>query len=272
MALLLKTDIDRRVHDHIRGRVARVGGTVNQIVDYRHIRVTDLNVLDGGYGYIKKLRDIRSPRNVLGTIRRYARQEWNHLRRGETVPLDRRTIILDLHEAAGRPDLKHSFDACISSNVVEHSPNPMFFLLNCHFITAVGGYQFHAIPHYRYTFDMYRKPTPFGHFIDDFRKKTPLSDTTHVADYTQSAIVRHGWQKKLHSVYPVAYPFMHHHVYDEFNTRAVIEYMFEGPIVNDIFKTEAYSDNVILYRNTLRPEFVAEFRDIINSYSPAFLT
>lgn len=272
MAFLLNTNIDTLVHKRIVGNVARIGGTVNQIIDYsKKINVTDINVIDGGFGYVKRIRDIRSFRNFLGTVKRYAFQEYRRRRHGHKYPLDRATIVLDLHDATTRPDLKHRFDACISSNVVEHSPNPIFFLLNCYFITKIGGYQYHAIPHYKYTYDMYRKPTPFSHFIDDFKKKTPLSDTTHVQDYTDSAIIKHGWQRKFHTAYPVAYPFMHHHVYDEHITRELAEYMFED-VTNDIYKTDFHSDNVVVFRNTLNKQFIATHKELIDSYSKLFLS
>lgn len=270
MSLLLNTNIESLVHTHIQENVARIGGTVNQLVDYSHARVTDINVLDGGFGYVKKIRNIRSARNVLGTIRRFCKQEFKHFVHGEKVPLDRRTVILDMHDAHLHLEMRHSFDATISSNVVEHATNPILFLLNCYFITKEGGYQHHAIPHYKYTYDMYREPTPFSHFIEDFENKTGLNDTTHVQDYIDSAIIKHGWQRKFHQKYPVAYPFMHHHVYDEFNTRELAEFMFEG-VVNDIVKTEEYSDNVVIFKNTLTRKFLETYTPLIDSYSKNFL-
>lgn len=270
MPLLLHTKIDSLIHKHIQGKVARVGGTVNHLVDYSHTKITDINMIDGGYGYIKKIRDIRSFRNILGTIKRFGEQEFKHLINGEIIPLDRRTIILDLHEAYLHPKLCHKFDAVISSNVVEHAPNPIFFLLNCYFITKEDGYQYHAIPHYEYTYDMYRKPTSFKHFIEDFENKMGLNDATHVQDYIDSAIIKHGWQKKFHQKYPVAYPYIHHHVYNEFNTRELAEFMFEE-VTNDIYSSQSNKDNVVLFRNTLNKKFLEKYADLIDSYSRNFL-
>lgn len=270
MALLLNTDIDKKINRNIRGKVARIGGGVNQLMDYKHVNVIDINVIDGGFGYVKRIRDIRSFRNLLGTIKRFGFQEYRRLRYGKKFPLDRKTIVLDVHDAYTRPELKHSFDACITSNVVEHAPNPLLFLLNCYFITKKGGYQYHAIPHYKYTYDMYRQPTPFAHFIEDFEKKTGLDDTTHVDDYIQSAIVKHGWQRKFHKEYPVKYPFMHHHVYDENIVRDLGKYMFEE-VTNDIYKTEEHSDNVIIFKNNLNKDFLKKHKNLIDSYSKNFL-
>lgn len=270
MTLLLATDIDSRVHDQIRGNVARIGGSVNQLVDYSRTKVTDINVIDGGYGYVKKIKDIHSFRNVLGTIRRFWKQEWGHFIHGERISLDRKTMILDMHEAYQRLDMRHTFDAIVSSNVVEHSPNPIFFLLNCYLITKKDGYQYHAIPHYKLIFDMYRKPTTLTHAIEDFKNKMQLDDTTHVQDYIDSAIIKHGWQRKFHQKYPVAYPYMHQHVYDEFNTRELAALMFEE-VTNDIIKTEDYNDNIVIFKNTLNKKFVEEYGDIIDAYSKNFL-
>jgi SAM-dependent methyltransferase len=270
MALLLNTDIDKKVHKYIRGAVARIGGGVNQLVDYRNMNVTDINVPDGGFGYVKRISDIRSLRNFLGTIKRFVEQEYKYFKHGNKFVLDRKTIILDVHDAHTRLKLKHKFDACISSNVVEHAPNPIFFLLNCYFITKKDGYQFHAIPHYKYTYDMYRKPTAFDHFIEDFENRTGLDDRTHVEDYIQSAIIKHGWQRKFHAEYPVKYPFMHHHVYDEDIVYKLASYMFEE-VTNDIYKTSENSDNIVIFKNRLNSNFIKKHGNLISMYSNNFL-
>lgn len=270
MTLLLNTNIDLQINKRVRGKIARIGGTVDQLMDYSRSKVTDINILDGGYGYVKKIRDIKSLRNALGTIRRYSKQELKHFICGERIPIDRKTVILDMHEAYQHPELRHKFDATVSSNVVEHSPNPLFFLLNCYFITKKDAYQYHAIPHYKYTYDMYRKPTSVKHFIEDFENKTDINDTTHTEDYIDSAITKHGWQKKFHKTHPVAYPYMHHHVYDELNTKELIEFMFEEE-VNDIYSSQTNKDNVVLFKNTLNKKFMKKYTDIVNSYSNNFL-
>lgn len=50
------------------------------------------------------------------------------------------------------------YDAAILSNLTGHSPNPIWLLLNFYCITRKTGHQFHAIPHYAYTCDRFRKP------------------------------------------------------------------------------------------------------------------
>jgi hypothetical protein len=95
---------------------------------------------------------------------------------------------------------------------------------------------------------------------------TWLGDKTHNQDYIDSAIVKHGWQKAFHEKYPVAYPYMHFHVYDETNLKKLISFMFEDATI-DVIKNEKYSDNIILFRNKLKPAFLEKYKDLIAAYS-----
>ncbi len=261
MPLLLGTDIDAQVRKKVRGLTGRAGGSVDQLVDYKLCTVEDINIPDGGFG--KVLRPGGSSlKGSLKLLRRTVKQELKFLAKGHRVSRDRKTVVLDMHEAIRRPELRNRYECSISSNMLEHSPNPIFLLLNFYFITKKGGFQFHAIPHYRYTYDRFRTPTALEHFIEDFEKKTDATDTTHVEDYRQSAIVKDGWQKGFHEKYPLEYPFIHFHVFDEHNTKALLEYVFED-VVNDVYKTDRFSDNVALLSNTLRPAFAEKYRDVL---------
>ena len=171
--------------------------------------VEDINLVDGGYGIVRSMYGVRSPLQMIKVIQRYLSQERKFLQRGYAVPRDRKTLSLDMHNAIETPSLAGRYDAVISSNMIEHSPNPILLLLNFCFVTREGGYQYHAIPHYKYTFDVHRVPTPVEHMIEDFENKSDASDTIHIEDYVQSAIEKHGWQRSFHEKYPVAYPYMH---------------------------------------------------------------
>jgi hypothetical protein len=266
MSLLLKTNIDQKVADHIRGSVARIGGQVNQLIDYENCDVTDINILDGGFGKVTRLSDFKSLKTFAGTVKHRLRQEIAYLIKGKKVQRDRKTVVLDMHFAMKENRLLHTFDASISSNVVEHSPNPLFLLLNFYFITKKDGYQFHAIPNYNYTFDSFRKPTHVDHIIDDFVRMTWFDDKTYDEDYIQSAIVKSGWQKKFHDKYPVAYPFMHYHVFDEHNVRQMAEFMFEDVTV-DVIRTDLFGDNVVIFKNKLDDSFSRNYASKIEEYA-----
>lgn len=234
--LLYDSNLYIKVNEKIRGKIARAGGSVRQLLQYEGCEIHDINLLDGGFG-------ISSPE---------------------------KTLILDMHTAYKKPELLNNFDCSISSNMIEHSYNPILLLLNFYFITNKEGYQFHAIPNYRYTYDLFRSPTPLTHLIEDFEKMTDQSDTTHNEDYVQSAVIKHGWQREFHKKYPITYPYIHFHVFDEHNVKDLMEFMFEEVTV-DVIRTKEFSDTVVLFRNTLNKRFIDKYHELINRYTDNFL-
>jgi hypothetical protein len=259
MPLLLRTNIDNLVEKNVHGSLARAGGTVDQLIKYGKCQVEDINIPDGGFGKILQAGKTGVAGNSLSVIKRYLKQEFKFLMHGSRIPRDRKTIVLDMHDAHTMPGMFHKYDSSVSSNLLEHSPNPIWLLLNFYYITKKSGYQFHAIPHYQYTYDRFRKPTTLEHFIEDFENQTGYADTTHVEDYRQSAIEKHGWQRRFHETYPLEYPFIHFHVFDEHNTKALLSYVFQAVTV-DIYKTEKFSDNVVICSNPLNPEFERRYK------------
>ncbi len=266
MSLLLNSGIEEKIKRHIVGKVARVGGNVNQLLDYKNCIVEDVNLANGGYGIVRNMNGARTPMEMIKVARRYLSQEGRFLLRGYAEPRDRKTRLLDMHTAYEVPSLAGRFDAAISSNMIEHSPNPILLLLNFHRVVREGGYQYHAIPHYKYTFDVYREPTSLEHMVADFENKVDESDMSHNEDYIQSAIEKHGWQRKFHEIYPVAYPYMHFHVFDECNISLLFNMVFED-VVTDVLLTRDFSDHVVLFRNTLNKAFISKYRHLIESYS-----
>ena len=263
MGLLYSSDIGELVKKHISGHVARVGGSVDQMISYnKNMEVQDINILDGGFGSIKSLMQGSSWSDFKRILNRKVRQEIKHTLWGERISLDRKTIELDMHFAIQNKSLLNRFDASISSNVIEHSPNVIFFLLNFHFITKENGWLYHAIPNYRYTYDRFRHPTPLEHFFEDFEGRQTFSDVSHAEDYIQSAIVKDGWQKKFHEEFPITYPYMHFHVFDEHNTKELFEKIFED-VTCDVLRSDSFSDNLVICRNKLNKNFVEKYGDLI---------
>ncbi|PKL18932.1 MAG: hypothetical protein CVV49_03570 [Spirochaetae bacterium HGW-Spirochaetae-5] len=266
MDLLLNTNIEELILNKIHGKVGRVGGLVNQIINYKNCIVEDLNISDGGFGQIEKIADHENYIGKLKIIKKYVKQEVVFFTTGKRSIRDRKTIIIDTHNAVSNPFLIDRYNNIISSNMIEHSPNPIFLLLNFHFMTKLEGHHFHAIPHYKYTYDCYRTPTTLEHMIGDFENQISFNDSTHNEDYINSAIVKHGWQKEFHEIYPVAYPYIHFHVFDQHNVSELFNLMFEDVTV-DIIKTDEFSDNLILSSNILKSSFIKEYNSIIKKYS-----
>jgi hypothetical protein len=274
MDLIYNSGIDELVAKRIKGNIARVGGSVDQVINYKkNVAVQDINILDGGFGSIKSVFQGKSWSELNRIVTRKIKQEIKHLMYGDKIALDRKTIELDMHFVQLNHELKHKFDASISSNVVEHSPNVIFFLLNFYLITKEDGWLFHAIPNHRYTYDRFRLPTSLEHFIHDFEVRSTFSDTTHEQDYIQSAIEKDGWQKEFHKKFPVSYPFMHFHVFDENNTKELFSTIFEE-VTCDVIRNDRFSDNVVLCRNRLNKQFADKYAGLIDevkngSYLPA---
>lgn len=63
----------------------------------------------------------------------------------------------------------NSFDFVYSDNVLEHTPNPIFSLIEQLRITKVGGYIYVVIPNKCFTFDRFRAPTPVKLLIEKYQ-------------------------------------------------------------------------------------------------------
>ena len=61
-----------------------------------------------------------------------------------------------------------SHDFCVSSNVVEHHPNPIYFLLEQFRVIKKGGILYAAIPNKERTYDRGRLTTPINHLEKKF--------------------------------------------------------------------------------------------------------
>jgi hypothetical protein len=254
MTLLANTDIESQVNRRLSGELARIGGKVNQLYRYQNCRVEELN--------IEKRRQPKPPLTVVKRLRysyELLEQEVRFWRKGYRAVRDRKTLVLDMHDVVGYPALYQNYDGCLSSNVIEHSWNTMWFLLNLRWITKPDGTQFHAIPHHAHTFDRDRTPTPLAHFIADFeqmigttvqsRNKELAALKQEMHSLTDSAAMHHG----------------HYHVFNEHNTRELVEFMFEDVVV-DTIKTAEFSDVLVLFSNRLRPEFERNFNATIERY------
>jgi hypothetical protein len=262
MSLLLGTNLETIIDQRINGHIARVGGLFDQLIKYEKLKVTDINVLDGGFGEVLTFKDCKTIKEIYKVLKLYIAQEQMYIKNGPKFPRNRKTILLDMHFAKERKNLLSKFNHSISSNVLEHSPNIIKLLLNFHFITKKDGYQFHAIPHYKYTYDCFRTPNQLEHFISDFELNTGFDDDTHTQDYVQSAIEKHGWQRKFHEIYPLSYPFIHFHVFDELNVKQLFEYIFEDVVV-DIIKTDQFSDILVIFKNKLNDNFLNKYSEYL---------
>jgi len=89
-----------------------------------------------------------------------------------------RLWILEAADIGAIPDA--SYDAVLSSHVIEHIANPVRALREWRRVIRPGGHLLAVVPHKEGTFDHRRPTTPLNHMIDDERKRTGEDDLTHL--------------------------------------------------------------------------------------------
>lgn len=129
MALLLGTEIESLVKRSVCGRVARIGGAVNQLVNYDRCSVTDINIVNGGFCDIWVPKYSGGIISIINMMYKYTIQEIEFIRKGNVIARDRKTIIKDIHYANTDVNLKNRLDNYITSNVIEHSPNQIWLFV-----------------------------------------------------------------------------------------------------------------------------------------------
>jgi SAM-dependent methyltransferase len=91
-------------------------------------------------------------------------------------------------------------DFVIASHLLEHLPNPLGFLLDCHRVLRESGTLLLIVPDKNYTFDRDRNITPLEHIIDDLKNNTKTIDKAHLVDFIVNAakqtIPRNPWTRR----------------------------------------------------------------------------
>ena len=72
-----------------------------------------------------------------------------------------------------------TYDFILSSHMLEHTANPLKQLYEWNRVLKSEGVLLLVLPHKDGTFDRKRPLTSIEHFLDDFKKNTPETDTTH---------------------------------------------------------------------------------------------
>lgn len=96
------------------------------------------------------------------------------------VPTD---IICDVASDGLHPFADESLDFIIASHLLEHLPNPLGFLKECHRVLRNSGILYLAVPDKDYTFDRGRQRTSLAHLIEHLESHTVTIDEPHLIDY-----------------------------------------------------------------------------------------
>lgn len=136
-------------------------------------------------------------------------------------------FIREATELGGIAD--HSYDFVLSSHNLEHISNPVKALKEWIRVARPGGAIIVILPYYRKTFDHRRQPTPVKHMLEDFRLQRDESDLTHLQeildlhDLSMDPAAGSAANFRERSLRNLENRCLHHHVFDEQNTRELFE-------------------------------------------------
>lgn len=138
-----------------------------------------------------------------------------------------RTIYCDGSELT--PIADDSYDCVLSSHNLEHFANPVKALYEWKRVLRPNGALLLVLPYYKETFDHLRQPTSVDHMFEDFAHKTGEDDLTHLPEILE----RHDLAKDsgagspenfhVRSLSNISNRCLHHHVFDELNSRTLLE-------------------------------------------------
>lgn len=116
---------------------------------------------------------------------------------------------------------RETYDFIISSQMLQHSANPLRALSEWHRVLRQGGTLILTIPHMKMTFDHRRPHTTFEHLLDDFDRGAEEDDLTHLEEVIKFHDLERDLEAgtfqefKSRSEQNPINRGMHQHVYDE---------------------------------------------------------
>jgi ubiquinone/menaquinone biosynthesis C-methylase UbiE len=137
-----------------------------------------------------------------------------------------KTLFCDGSALVDVPD--STYDVLFSAHNLEHFANPIKALKEWQRVLRPNGALILVLPNYRETFDHLRAPTSVDHMFDDFERGTGEDDTTHLQEILEKhdlkrdvgAGSRQDFEKR--SLENFSYRCLHHHVFDENNSRELL--------------------------------------------------
>jgi len=121
------------------------------------------------------------------------------------------------------------YDFILSSHSLEHTSNPVRALKEWMRVVKPGGAVIVLLPDYRHTFDHRRNPTPIEHMLQDYVLEKDETDSTHLDeilklhDLSRDPAAGSPDQFRKRSLRNFENRCLHHHVFDEHNSRELLE-------------------------------------------------
>ncbi len=135
-----------------------------------------------------------------------------------------------IKEAADLRDIAdYGYDFVLSSHSLEHIANPVKALREWTRVVKPRGAIIVILPDYRHTFDHRRRPTPVEHMVEDYERGTDERDLTHLPEILElhdlsldpAAGTKDNFRQR--SLRNFENRCLHHHVFDERNSRELFE-------------------------------------------------
>jgi len=98
------------------------------------------------------------------------------------IPLVDVDVLGDVHAL---PFRENAFDFVILNHVIEHVENFVDVLFSLSQIIKPGGHLYLVVPDKRYTFDQYRKVTPYQHFVEEWLSGSAINRQQHYEDWVR---------------------------------------------------------------------------------------
>jgi len=135
-----------------------------------------------------------------------------------------------IQEATDLRDIAdHSYDFVLSSHSLEHIANPVKALGEWTRVVKPRGAIIVVLPDYRLTFDHRRRPTSVAHMMEDYEQGTDENDLSHLTeilelhDLVLDPFVTSKDDFHQRSLRNCENRCLHHHVFDERNSRELFE-------------------------------------------------
>jgi SAM-dependent methyltransferase len=122
-----------------------------------------------------------------------------------------------------------AYDFILASHTLEHTANPIKALKEWMRVAKPGAGIIVILPHYRYTFDHRRQPTPVSHMLEDYERGMNETDETHLLeilelhDLSRDPPAGAHEQFRARSMRNIENRCLHHHVFDENNSRELLK-------------------------------------------------
>lgn len=135
-------------------------------------------------------------------------------------------IIADATNLSSIDSAKYDF--LLSSNNLEHIANPIKAIMEMERILKRDGVALFVVPNKAFNFDHRREYTPFGHFLEDYKREIAETDLTHLEEildkHDLSMDIEMSFEEfKERSNHNFENRCLHHHVFSSETLNKVIE-------------------------------------------------